>query len=84
MIAPSARVYHKIPDQWEPIIYSKKIDEVVGEMLANPDKWHDRIEEVRAGLISNLGHGGEAAGEYLLSSMLEKQEARKAASEDGA
>jgi len=29
MIAPSARVYHKIPDQWEPIIYSKKIDEVV-------------------------------------------------------
>lgn len=62
---------------------AKKIDEVVGEMLANPDKWHDRIEEVRAGLISNLGHGGEAAGEYLLSSMLEKQEARKAASEDG-
>ena len=29
MIAPTARVYHKIPDQWEPIIYSKKIDEVV-------------------------------------------------------
>lgn len=29
MIAPGARVYHKLPDQWEPIIYSKKIDEVV-------------------------------------------------------
>ena len=45
-------------------------------MIANPDAWHDRIEEVRSKMIFNLGRGGEAAGRYLLYKILEKQNAR--------
>ena len=50
--------------------------ELVARMLATQDGWRERIREVRGECIFNLGHGGEAAGEYLLSSLLEKQAAR--------
>ena len=50
------------------------IADVVAEMLANPDAWRDRIEQVRARTIFNLGRGGEVAGEFLLDLMLRKQE----------
>ena len=64
-----------------------KLPDIIAEMIANPDAWHDRIEEVRSKMIFNLGHGGEAAGRYLLDMILEKQNARagkdvEAASED--
>ena len=52
------------------------IGTLVDEMLGNPEKWRATIEQVRAEMIFNLGHGGEAAGEYLLSTILEKQEKR--------
>ena len=57
------------------------IGTLVDEMLGNPEKWRATIEQVRAEMIFNLGHGGEAAGEYLLSTILEKQEKR---AEEGA
>lgn len=47
---------------------------VVAEMVSNPERWSGRIEEVMGRTIFNLGHGGEVAGEYLLGSILSKQE----------
>ena len=52
--------------------------ETVDSMIAHPDDWSERIKDIRDGFIFNLGHGGEIAGEYLLSAVLEKQEAREA------
>ena len=64
-----------------------RLPDIIAEMIANPDAWHDRIEEVRSKMIFNLGHGGESAGRYLLDKILEKQNARagkdvEAANED--
>ena len=53
-----------------------ELPDIIAEMISNPDAWHDRIEEVRSRMIFNLGHGGEAAGRYLLGKILEKQNAR--------
>ena len=46
--------------------------EAVQDMIDHPDAWQERIADIRAGFIFNLGHGGEVAGEYLLSRVLEK------------
>ncbi len=46
---------------------------IVEDMLSHKDQWRDEIEEIRNGFVFNLGHGGQAAGEYLLSAVLEKQ-----------
>lgn len=54
--------------------------QTVDSMIAHPDDWSERIENIRDGLIFNLGHGGEIAGNYLLSAVLEKQEARETSS----
>ncbi|MBR3181088.1 MAG: membrane protein insertase YidC, partial [Eggerthellaceae bacterium] len=53
------------------------IGQAVQDMLANQAEWADKIETVRNEMIFNLGHGGEAAGEYLLSAILEAQAKRK-------
>ena len=63
---------------------AKAIGDAVERMLAEQSEWAERIEAVRSELIFNLGHGGEAAGEYLLEAMLAKQEERKKASGEGA
>ena len=63
---------------------AERIGEAVERMLASQGEWAQRIEGVRNELIFNLGHGGEAAGEYLLEAMLAKQEERKKASGEGA
>ena len=50
--------------------------ETVADMLANRERWTQTIEEIRSRFFFNLGHGGAAAGEYLLETMLEKQAER--------
>lgn len=50
---------------------------VVEHMLATQSEWSAAIDEVLNSFIFNLGHGGEVAGEYLLESMLAKQEEKK-------
>ncbi|MBR0404347.1 MAG: membrane protein insertase YidC [Eggerthellaceae bacterium] len=59
-----------------------QISQVVERMLAEQSQWAGRIEAVRDELIFNVGHGAEAAGEYLLSDILEKQRQRKSAEKD--
>ncbi len=54
-----------------------QIGDTVERMLAEQAQWAERIEAVRDELIFNVGHGGEAAGEYLLTAILEKQKQRK-------
>lgn len=58
---------------------------VVADMLSQRESWRERIRGIREGFVFNLGSGGQAAGEYLLSTVLEKQRLRKAGSgSDGA
>ena len=45
-------------------------------MFDNPLAWSDRIKEIRDNMIFNLGHGGEAAGKYILDRVLTHQEKR--------
>ena len=54
-----------------------RLGDVIAEMLAHPEAWRSRIEQVRSRMIFNLGHGGEVAGRYLLSRVLAKQAARE-------
>lgn len=61
-----------------------RVGDVAAEMVAHPDAWRERIEEVRSRTIFNLGHGAEKAGEYLLERMIAKQEERKKAEQEGA
>ena len=50
-----------------------QVGATIEHMLANTDEWTERLRAVRADHIANLGHGGEAAGEYLLSAILRHQ-----------
>ncbi len=66
---------------------SLPVDHVAGigaaarDMLNHAADWRDRIADVRAGFIFNIGHGAEESGEYLLSAILRAQDARAAAKE---
>ena len=53
-----------------------RIGEALDEMFINWSEWQEKIEQVRRGFIFNIGHGAEASGEYLLKTVLEKQNAR--------
>lgn len=53
------------------------IADAVEEMIGNSDKWHDKISRIVSESVFNLGHGGQAAGEYILKSLLEKQSRRE-------
>jgi len=59
-----------------------EVHETVQAMLDDREGWSRRIAEVREGFFFNVGHGGEAAGEYLLSAVLEKQAAREEAAHE--
>ena len=54
-----------------------RLGDLIEGMLADPGAWRERIERVRSEMIFNLGHGGEAAGRYLLGKVLERQAARE-------
>ena len=43
-------------------------------MLEQTDSWSHKIEEIRNNMIFNLGHGGEAAGKFILERVLAHQE----------
>ena len=60
---------------------ASEVHETVKCTLDDREGWKQRIAEIREGFFFNVGHGGEAAGEYLLSAVLEKQAAREQAHE---
>ncbi len=49
----------------------------IAEMISHPDAWSERVLQVRNETISDLGHGAEMAGEYLLDRILKKQDENK-------
>ena len=53
-----------------------ELEGVIDDMVTNSSSWNDRIRQIRDGFIYNLGHGGEAAGEYILGEILAKQEGK--------
>jgi YidC/Oxa1 family membrane protein insertase len=59
------------------------VHETIQGMLDDREGWEKRIAEIREGFLFNVGHGGEAAGKYLLGSVLEKQEAKEASVHEG-
>ncbi|WP_283171314.1 YidC/Oxa1 family membrane protein insertase [Curtanaerobium respiraculi] len=56
----------------------------VRDMIEHPDRWHDRIAGIVEESVFNLGHGGQAAGEYILNRLLELQAAKDGAASDAA
>ena len=60
---------------------AEQIGETVERMLESQPEWAEKIKQVRSELIFNIGHGAEAAGEYLLEAMLAKQESKKSTEE---
>lgn len=54
----------------------------VKDMLDNREEWSAQIEEIRSGFFFNLGSGADAAGEYLLSAILRKQQDKKETERD--
>ena len=56
----------------------------VASMLAEREGWRERIREVRAGFVFNLGRSAEVAGEFLLETVLAKQAERVAGKGAGA
>ena len=57
--------------------------DLVAAMLAEREGWRERIREVRAGFVFNLGQSAGAAGEFLLETVLEKQGERAAKASGG-
>lgn len=53
-----------------------ELEDVIDDMVTNSSSWNDRIRQIRGGFIYNLGHGGEAAGKYILGEILAKQEGK--------
>ena len=57
------------------------IGDTVADMLAHVDDWREAISGVRDTFIFNRGHGAEVSGEYLLETLLRKQQARSSREE---
>ncbi len=62
----------------------ERLSETVEDMVGNPERWRDRIEDVRSRTVFNPGRGGEIAGRHLLDSILLQQSKREEASIHGA
>ncbi|MBE6464563.1 MAG: hypothetical protein E7003_04505 [Eggerthellaceae bacterium] len=65
-----------------PMDRAGEIGQVAADMLSDQQSWNARIDKVRSDHIYNIGHGGEAAGEYLLQDILEKQKAHAKGAEE--
>lgn len=60
-----------------------QIGRVARDMMAHKEEWARTIDGVYRGFIFNPGRGGEAAGRYLLQTVLEKQGERTPVSASG-
>ena len=60
------------------------LGDAVAQMLDETDSWSHKIEEIRNNMIFNLGHGGEAAGKFILERVLAHQEEAAADAADDA
>lgn len=54
-----------------------RLPDAVADMVEHPDAWGERIASFVQTAVFNLGHGGEAAGSYLLDAVLDHQKTRK-------
>lgn len=60
------------------------VTNIARDMIENPKTWRDRIEAIVDEMIFNRGHGGEAAGRYILNRLLEIQQKQESASQEEA
>lgn len=61
----------------------EEVTEAVQDMIEHPQAWHDKIDTIVNEMVFNLGHGGEAAGRYILGRLLEIQAERSSADTKG-
>ena len=61
---------------------ASRIADVVDDMIQNQDAWRDRIADVRAQSIFNVGCGAEHAGRYLLDAIVRHQQEREGGSDE--
>ena len=54
-----------------------KAPAIINAMLARPDEFANRIETTLSENYFNVGHAGEAAGRYILQSLIAKQKAKE-------
>ena len=55
-----------------------KVGEQTADLIAHAGEWADDIARLRSEFVFNVGHADEAAGEYLLGRLLEKQQLAQA------
>lgn len=54
-----------------------KVEETVAELLGNPDKYRDKIDEALKNNIFNIGESGLAGAKYIYKQIAERQKASK-------
>ena len=50
-----------------------QVNDVATEMLDHPGEWSEKILEIREKKLYNIGHCGEAAADYIISRLTERQ-----------
>ena len=50
-----------------------QVNDVATEMLDHPEEWSEKILEIREKNLYNIGHCGQAAAEYIISRLTERQ-----------
>jgi len=53
-----------------------KVEATVAELLGNPDKYRDKIEEALSNNIFNVGESGLAGAKYIYKQIAERQKSK--------
>ena len=54
-----------------------KVEETVAELLGNPDKYRDKIDEALKSNIFNIGESGKAGAKYIYQQIMKRQQEAK-------
>lgn len=55
----------------------ERLPALLNDIIANPDKFRQRIEEMLSKYFFNPGHAGEVAGKYILETLINKKKGTK-------
>lgn len=55
----------------------ERLPALLNDIIANPDKFRQRIEEMLSKYFFNPGHAGEVAGKYILETLINKMKGTK-------
>ena len=55
----------------------ERLPALLNDIIANPDKFRQRIEEMLSKYFFNPGHSGEVAGKYIIETLINKKKGTK-------